>query len=80
MEDLVKPNSSKNSILNPSSSYSKGADFRQRRRLEMKKRLGVLHYRRDRLERELIAIQSALLTLDSQLKKDNAFEQLSICD
>ena len=55
-------------------------DFRGRRRLEMKKRLGVLHYRRERLERELAGIKAALITLDRQIQRDVAYEQLSICE
>ena len=46
----------------------------------MKKRLGLLHYRRDRLEHELEAIKSALHHLDKQIQQDVAYEQLSICD
>ncbi len=47
-------------------------DFRKRRRLEMKKKLGVLHYRRDRLEHELQAIRVALATLDKHIQRDSA--------
>ena len=63
-----------------SSKYSPPSDYRDRRRLDMKKRLGILHYRRDRLERELNAIKTALLTLDHQMQSDAAYEQLTMCD
>ncbi len=65
---------------NFSGNYSARSDYRERRRLNMKKRLVVLHYRRDRLERELQAINSALLQLDGQIQRDGAYEQLTMCE
>ncbi len=53
-------------------------DYRERRRLEMKRRMGVLHHRRACLERELNDIKVALVSMDRQMQKDKAYEQLSI--
>ena len=64
-------------VIGFSSNYFQKADHRERRRLEMKRRLGELHYKRDRLEHELSAIKNALLTLDSQMQRYAAYEQLS---
>ncbi len=55
------------------------ADYREIRRLDLKKRLGVLLYRRERMERELEAIKAALSTLEAQMQRNVAYEQLSIC-
>ena len=55
------------------------ADYREIRRLDLKKRLGVLLYRRERMERELEAIKAALSTLEAQVQRNVAYEQLSIC-
>ncbi|WP_236072541.1 hypothetical protein [Prochlorococcus marinus] len=46
----------------------------------LKKQLGVLLYRRERMERELEAIKAALSTLEDQMQRNVAYEQLSICD
>lgn len=54
------------------------ADYREIRRLE-KKRLGVLLYRRESMERELEAIKAALSTFEAQMQRNVAYEQLSIC-
>ena len=63
-----------------STNYDLKADYREIRRLDLKKRLGVLLYRRERMERELEAIKAALSTLEEQMKSNVAYEQLSICD
>mgnify|MGYP001171794113 CR=1 FL=1 len=63
-----------------STNYALKADYREIRRLDLKKRLGVLLYRRERMERELEAIKAALSTLEEQMKSNVAYEQLSICD
>ncbi|KZR70631.1 hypothetical protein PMIT1313_00285 [Prochlorococcus marinus str. MIT 1313] len=55
------------------------ADYREIRRLDLKKRLGVLLYRRERMERELEAIKVALSTLEAQMQRNVAYERLSIC-
>ncbi len=64
----------------PPSKNKKNIDFGKRRQMEIKKQVGVLSYRRDRLERELSAINSALLALDKQMDIDKKYEQLSMCD
>ena len=53
-------------------------DYRERRRLEMKRRMGVLHHRRACLERELNEIKVALVSMDRQMQKDKAYEHLSL--
>ena len=63
-----------------STNYALKADYRESRRLDLKKRLGVLLYRRERMERELEAIKAALSTLEEQMKSNVAYEHLSICD
>ncbi len=63
-----------------STNYALKADYREIRRLDLKKRLGVLLYRRERMERELEAIKAALSTLEDQMQRNVAYEQLSICD
>jgi len=63
-----------------STNYALKADYREIRRLDLKKRLGVLLYRRERMERELEAIKAALSTLEHQMQRNVAYEQLSLCD
>ncbi len=53
------------------------AGYRERRRLEMKRRFSVLQSRRSHLERELEAIKVALLSLDHQMQSYAAYEQFS---
>ena len=55
------------------------ADYCEIHRLDLKKRFGVLLYRRERMERELEAIKAALSTLEAQMQRNVAYEQLSIC-
>ncbi len=50
----------------------------ERNRLEINRRLGILNYRRDRLVRELHAINAALFTLNQQKHRDTSCKQLSI--
>tara|TARA_Y100001968_G_scaffold333747_1_gene399001 strand:- start:5872 stop:6063 length:192 start_codon:yes stop_codon:yes gene_type:complete len=52
--------------------------YRERKRLEMKRRMGVLHHRRACLEQELNNIKVALISMDRQMQKDKAYEQLSL--
>jgi len=59
-------------------SHSIRFNYNQRRKLEMQRRLGILSHKRGCLERELIAINNALITLKKQLKTDSAFEQVSL--
>ncbi len=80
MTNSVSQNKKLGKTINDPLSYSSRNEYRNRRRQEMKKRLGVLHYRRERLERELEAIKAALFSLDQQMSRDAAYEQLSICD
>ncbi len=57
--------------------YCPKTEYHERRRLEMNKKLGVLNYRRDRLERELEAIKTALINLNHQMQRDAASEKIS---
>tara|TARA_B100000700_G_C14532477_1_gene618180 strand:+ start:220 stop:462 length:243 start_codon:yes stop_codon:yes gene_type:complete len=49
---------------------------RERRNLEMKRRFQGLQVRRDHLEKELQAVKNCLVSLDMQMKKDEAYTQL----
>ena len=51
-------------------------DHRERKRLEMKRRIGLLHHKRACLERELIDIKKALISLDDQMQRDITSETL----
>ena len=51
-------------------------DHRERKRLEMKRRIGLLHHKRACLERELKEIKKALISLDEQMQRDIANETL----
>tara|TARA_Y100001968_G_scaffold331726_1_gene387422 strand:+ start:9336 stop:9563 length:228 start_codon:yes stop_codon:yes gene_type:complete len=51
-------------------------DYRERRRLEMKRRIGFLHHKRACLERELKEIKQALVSLDELLQREAANEKL----
>ena len=61
----------------PANGFLIKIDYRERRRLEMKRRMGVLHHKRICLEQELLAIKGALISLDQQMQRDQAFEKLS---
>ena len=63
-----------------STNYALKSDYREIRRLDLKKQLGVLLYRRERMERELEAIKAALSTLEAQMQRNVAYKQLSICN
>tara|TARA_Y100001968_G_C19405578_1_gene743444 strand:- start:1233 stop:1442 length:210 start_codon:yes stop_codon:yes gene_type:complete len=52
---------------------SRNFDYLERKRLEMKRRVGILKYKRSCLERELISIQGALRSLEDQISKDQGF-------
>ena len=49
-----------------------------RNHMELKRRCVELHYRRDRLERELQAINTALLILDKQMDRDKRYTKLKV--
>ena len=53
-------------------------DYRNRRRLEMKRRFVQLPSKRSHLERELELINASLFSLDKQMKNYAAYEQLTI--
>ena len=53
--------------------YSRNFDYLERKRLEMKRRVGILQYKRSCLERELITVQGALRSLEDQISKDQGF-------
>ncbi len=53
-------------------------EFRDRRRLEIKRRFMTLQARRSRLERELSSINALLASLDSQMQHYCSYEQLSL--
>ena len=57
--------------------FSLAIDYRERKRLEMKRRMGVLHHKRSCLERELIAIKKSLIALDQEMQRDQSLEKLS---
>ncbi len=65
------------SVLN-SVDYSTESGYRERRLIELKRRLRVLSCRRDHLEGELKAIQTALITLERQTKEYEAYQDLSM--
>ena len=65
-------------LIRYSSKVSPKDDYRDRRRLEMKRRFGILQSRRSHLERELEAVKCSLLSLDQQMQNHDAFEQLTI--
>ena len=50
--------------------------YQNRRRLEMKRRFGILQSRRSHLERELEAVKNSLISLDHQMKSYASYEQL----
>ena len=50
----------------------------ERRNLELKRRFQGLQVRRDHLERELKAVKNCLVSLDRQMQKDAAYQQLLI--
>ena len=58
--------------------YSIKAEYRDRKRLEMKRRMGILHHKRACLESELNSIKVALISLDKQMQRDSAYEKLSL--
>ena len=51
-------------------------DSRDRRRLEMKRRFGILQSRRNHLESELKAVKNSLIRLDQQIQSFSSYEQL----
>ena len=59
-------------------SYEDG--FRERGRLELERRLGMLQSRRNHLENELQAVKNCLSSLDQQIRNYSDYEQLSIRD
>tara|TARA_Y100001968_G_C18744942_1_gene430688 strand:+ start:31 stop:237 length:207 start_codon:yes stop_codon:yes gene_type:complete len=53
-------------------------EYETRRFTEMKKRIGLLQYRKERLMHELNAINSALSSLNKQVSHHSTYKQLSI--
>ena len=76
MEDS-KTSKMKTSFL-VNSSLSSRNEYQDRRRVEMKRRFGLLQSRRSHLERELEAVKGSLISLDRQMKSYAAYEQLSM--
>ena len=62
--------------IGPSVNYSLNSDYRERKIFEIGQKIGELHYRKQRLEGELSAINAALLNLDEQSLKDDSYRQL----
>ena len=62
--------------IGPSVNYSLNSDYRERKIFEIRQKIGELHYRKQRLEGELSAINAALLNLDEQSLKDDSYRQL----
>ena len=52
----------------------------KRRHLEMKRRFGVLQSRRNNLECELEAIKICLFSMDKQMQRYSAYEEVFIRD
>ncbi len=53
-------------------------NYRDRRRLEIKRRIGLLQHKRSCLERELRAINSILHSLTIQIERDARYEKLHL--
>ena len=53
-------------------------NYRDRRRLEMKRRIGLLQHKRSCLERELRAINNILHSLNMQVERDAKYEKLHL--
>ncbi len=69
--------SQKNPHLKPDSTKSFiEHDSLERRAQEIKRRFQGLQVRRDHLEKELQAVKNCLISLDMQMKKDEAYTQL----
>ncbi len=66
------------SLMSKSPGYTSKDEYRYRRRLEMKRRFGILQSKRNHLERELDAIKNSMFLLDQQMRTYEAYEQLSI--
>ena len=58
--------------------FRRNTEYRKRYKLEIDRRIGVLNYRRDRLEHELNSINAALDKLNRQLNTDTQETQLSL--
>ena len=78
----MKTSRSKNERIEQQLSYlskpSLNNDYRDRRRLEMKRRFVVLQSRRSHLERELEGIKNSLVSLDQQMQSYEAYDQLTL--
>ena len=70
-------NQSKSFVSN-SPEYSSKDEYRHRRRLEMKRRFGILQSKRNHLERELDAIKNSMFLLNQQMQTYEAYEQLTM--
>jgi len=73
--NFAEANSAKQDHL-PSNDLLNG-DHRERRRIEMKRRLMVLQSRRVNLERELERVKTCLFALDKQMQNNANLEKLS---
>ena len=67
-----------NESIRDSSDQLQQIDQTERHSQEMKRRFEELHYRRNRLEHELKAVNAALTNLNSQLQTCAAYKQLSM--
>ncbi len=76
MANLNSEKFNSSATYSPDSSSKK--EYQDRRRVEMKRRFGLLQSRRSHLERELEAVKGSLISLDRQMKSYAAYEQLSM--
>ena len=76
MENLNSKKIEASSHLAKDSSHHN--EYQDRRRLEIKRRFGILQSRRIHLERELEAVRNSLFSLDRQMKNYALYEQLSM--
>ena len=67
-----------NTLNQPKRLSSTKNQYKERQMIAMKKRIGTLKYRRERLTHELNAINSALFELNKQILNNDSFKQLSI--
>ena len=64
--------------MDPSANDLDRDGYRERRRLEMKRRFGLLLSKKSSLECELDTVKRSLISLDQQMQHYEAYEQLSI--
>ena len=78
MENQRNKNVNANQSLKEKISLQGNKGYGERKRLEMKRRIGILKERRIDLENELKLIQNSLQSFNQQIKNSSAYEQLSI--